>query len=265
MEKMKKISYVIWVLLPFLSVVIITLFLSKYVVFINDNYHFIKINFSDISISHPRRIAFIVLTIVFSAGIIIHNFRKEKEFAPKSMYGNYPYIMYLLAFFLGYKKIDLAMKPIPLQFKLLKANIFSYTDSSNLPEENIGYSVMHKGRVNSSTNRINIIVADTYEIDVDKLPKSQKKNPTIIIRRITKDKSRNFSQKLIDIIYKEVQSSKKYCKNYNLFLTTPGKVNQEIFNQIFQTGFRDGYVLYIYQQDSNNNFEFQDYPTKIKC
>lgn len=265
MEKIKKIGYVFWVFLPLIILMLISVFLSKYVTIINYKFFFAETKFSEIPISHPRRIIFLILIIFFWTNLIKHNVRTEKEFAPRNMYGNYPFILYLLAFLLGYKKIDLKSKPIPLQFKLLKSNVFNYYDSSTLSEKNFAYSIVHKNKISSKTHRINIIVSDTYNIDLDKIPESQKLNPSIIVSRNDKNRVRNFSQNLIDIIYKEVQNSKQYCKSYNLFLTTPGKVNKEIFQQIFQTGFRDGFILYVYQQDSKNNFKFKDKPTKIKC
>lgn len=266
MEKIKKICYLFYVFLPILIIVLLSGIISKYITFIDFEYYFTKTRFSEFQINHPRRIAFVISVLFFWVILIIINRKLQKEFAPKNMYGNYPFVFYYLALILlGYKKVDLKMKPIPLQFKLLEANTFDYYDSSTWSEEKFKYDVIYKRKINNHTKRINIVVSDTYDIDLSKLPNTENQNPTIVIKRKGKSGIRTFSQELIDIIHSEVESSKKYCKEYHLFLSTPGKTNQEIFQQIFQTGNRDGFTIYVYQQDNNNDFNFKSKPTKIRC
>ena len=72
------------------------------------------------------------------------------------------------------------------------------------------------------------------------------------------------SHELIELLIKEVQNTKQYCKTYNLFLSTPASTNMSIFNQVFHTE-RDKFNLNIYQQNSENEFKFKDTSTNIKC
>lgn len=266
MEKIKKIWYVFCVFLPFMAIVYGAVVFSKITTIDDLKDSFIIIKFSELTLDHPRIVIIPILIGMFLIPLIMHNIKYEKEFAPKNMYGNYPFIFYYLALkLLGYKKVDLKMKPIPLQFKLLEVNRFDYYDSSTLSEEKFKYDVIYKKKVNNHTKRINIVVSDTYDIDLSKLPNTENQNPTIVIKRKGKSGIRTFSQELIDIIHSEVEYSKKYCKKYNLFLSTPGKTNQEIYQQIFQTGHRDGFTIYIYQQNNKNDFNFKSKPIKIRC
>lgn len=156
------------------------------------------------------------------------------------------------------------MKPIPLQFQLLNANALECFDDTEYSDKEYKYKVNYYGNLRNA-KQINIIVADTYPIEIDKVPQSIKENYTIIIKRLGEKGVRIKSKELIDIITKEVQASKNYCKDYNLLLSTPATTNIRIFRQVFQTGQRDNFIINIYQQDNKNEFKFMEKSIRIKC
>ncbi len=265
MKKSKKILYpFVTIILPILLISIAVIWLSSFFELNDYNGNGFLIRLSEITFNHPRKVACIILFLILLSGIRLLN--KNKEYAPTDIYGNYPVFVYYIAWLLlGYKKVNLKMKPIPLQFQLLNINALKCYDDTEYSEKHYKYKVTHKGKLDKNTKQINIIVSDTYTIDFDKLPKSVVDNYTINIDREDGKGIRTSSTELIEIIIKEVQNSKKYCKNFNLFLSTPATTNKRIFCQVFQTGLRDKFILNIYQQDNENNFKFKDKPITIKC
>ena len=115
------------------------------------------------------------------------------------------------------------------------------------------------------SNKVNLVIGDTYEIKKDKLPQNVLNNRTIIVKRKdNKDNRRFYSENLINEIVKIVNSLKKEYKEYNLFLNTNSKTNKELYYTVFNTG-RDGFILNIYQANNKNKFIFDDKPSvKIK-
>lgn len=265
MKKIKKTIYpILKILLPLILILIISIYVSSFFTLSDYDGSWFKVSLSKITFNHPRRVAFILLILIQL--FVVRHFNKDKEFAPSDIYGDYYIIIYNLAdWLLGYKTVNLKMKPIPLQFKLLHENRFNCVDDSEYDSKNYGYEVIYMGKCSNKTEEINIIVADTYEIDKSKLPKSKIKNYTIKFNRKGPRGVRTNSKELINLLIKEVQKNKKYCKKYNLFLSTPASVNKSIYSSVFQTGQRDGFELNIYQQDNENEFKFKDKPTKIKC
>lgn len=265
MKKAKKIFYPFkTIAIPLLLIALSSIWLSSTFTLIDYQGNGFMVKLSNLTFNHPRRIACIVLFILQL--LAIRKINKEKEFAPTDIYGDYPICIYYIAWLIaGYKKVNLKMKPIPLQFQLLSINALECFDDTEYSEDNYKYKVTHKGKLDKNTKQINIIVSDTYPIEFDKIPKSVIDNYIININRDGGKGIRISSNKLIEIIIKEVQNSKKYCKNFNLFLSTPAITNKRIFYQVFQTGLRDKFILNIYQQDNENNFKFKDKPTIIKC
>ena len=258
---MKKIKYLLAIFSPFILLLLIAIPLSKITTLVDFDNMIIRFEFTKLILKHPRRVAYIL--IVLFGWQLLRFKNTKKEFAPVDMYGKFPYYLYILVrVLIGYNKVDLKMKPIPLQFKLLDNNRFECFDSTSFSDKKVKYRVSYVGNINKKTEKINLIVSDTYKIPIDKIPKSAKEFPTILISRTEKknDGLRIYSQQLIDIIHSEVEKSKSKCKNYNLFLTTTGKTNMEIYRQVFQTGHRDDFVLNIYQANSNNDFKYDETP-----
>lgn len=260
----RKFYILITIFVPLIIISLVAIWLSSIFTLIDYEGNGFLIKLSELTFNHPRRVACIILFILLLIGI--RQINKNKEYAKTDIYGDFPIIVYYIAWlFLGYKKVNLKMKPIPLQFQLLDLNVLECFDDTEYLEKDYKYNILHEGKIDKNTNQVNIIVSDTYPIEKSKIPKCVKNNYTINISRKGEPGIRIHSQKLIEIIIKEVQSCKKYCKKFNLFLSTPASTNKSIYEQVFHTGLRDKFIINIYQQDSKNNFEFNDRPTKIKC
>lgn len=264
MKKIKKICYPIkTIVLPILLIAIVSIYLSSIFKFIDYEGNGFLIKLSEITFNHPRKAACILLFFWFL--IIYRRFNKDEEYAPTNIYGDYHVIIYYIAWlFVGYKKVNLKMKPIPLQFQLLSINKLECFDDTEYLDKNYKYKVSHNGKLSDNTKQINIIISDTYPITKDQIPKKIIDNYTIKINREGEKGIRVKSHELIELLIKEVQNTKQYCKTYNLFLSTPASTNMSIFNQVFHTE-RDKFNLNIYQQNSENEFKFKDTSTNIKC
>ena len=264
MKKMKRILYPIkTIVLPLLLISIASILLSSIFKLIDYEGNGFLIKLSEITFNHPRRAACILLFFVLLIWYRCSN--KEKEYAPTDIYGDYHISIYYIAWLVvGYKKVNLKMKPIPLQFQLLNKNKFEFIDDTEYSDKCYKYKVTHKGKLDNDTTQVNIILSDTYQIAIDKIPNALKENYTINISRVGEKGIRTQSQELIELLIKEVQNTKQYCKTYNLFLTTSVSTNISIYNQVFHTE-RDKYTLNVYQQDSENNFVFKEKTIKIKC
>ena len=266
MQRIKRIFYPIkTIVIPFVIMITLSIILSSIFKIIDFESNGFLIEFSKLKFNHPRRVSCIFLFLVLWVVYVKYNRSKNKEFAPSDIYGDYPIVIYYLAWlFSGYKKVNLKMKPIPLQFQLLNVNKLECFDDTEYQDKIYKYKVDHVGKLNQETSQINIIISDTYQIASDKIPKELVGNYTIILARIGDKGIRVKSSKLIELLIKEIQSTKQYCKNYNLFLATPASTNMSIFNQVFHT-VRDKFIINVYQQDNKNNFKFKNKPIKIKC
>lgn len=263
MKKAKKILYPIYkVFIPLIIIIIISICLSSIFKITDYDGNGFLLKLSEITFGHPRRVAFIILIGIQLSAVRCYN--AKKEFAPTDLYGNYPIIIYNVAFYLlGFKIVNLKMKPIPLQFKLLHQKNFNFIDDTYYSPNEFDYNVSYFGKIDNNTKQINIIISDTYVINENMIKKSISKNYTIKIDRVGQVGVRTNSKKLIDILINEIQKNKSTCKEFNLFLSTPASINKSIYQQVFQTGGRDEFILNIYQQDNKNNFIFNDKPVTI--
>lgn len=263
MKKIKKYSYpVICIVFPFIIMIIIAIKISSILELIDYSIYGVEFNFSELSFKNPR-VVFSLLLIITQWCFVRCFITKGKEFAKSDFYGDYPLIIYTLAYLImGYKVVDLKMKPIPLQFRLLHQNIFSCKAEVLASNKEFKYKVNKKEDLKYKVKQINIIIADTFDIPKDKLPNKLKDNYTIKIDRIGERRIRVSSQELVDLLHKVIQETHSFCDEYNLFLATPAWTNKAIYEQVFNT--RDGFIVNIYQQDNNNDYIFRDKPIRIK-
>lgn len=261
---MKKLMYLAkTIFIPIIIFIGLAIKLSSVFEFTDYDGNGFTAKLSEITFNHPRIVAGIFIFIALV--LFLRSKNKDKEFASTEQYGNYDIIIYYIGWILGYTKVSLKLKPIKLQFQLLKMNKYEYCDECNyVSSDKYKYQVNKTGTL-KNTNKVNIIIGDTYPISKDKLPKEEQKHYTIDIERNKDNGIRVDATKIVKILNHEIQKIKKHCKEYNLFLATPPNTNKEIYENIFNTGERDGFTLNIFQQDSNNDFKFLKKSIKIKC
>ena len=254
-NKIQDISYLVkTIILPIVAMGVLAFVLSSKVDFVNSIVlYFMKINIGEIGLLSERVIKTGVIFIIL--WIIFHRMMKKRNrtFAD-NIRGDYCIIFYRLASALGYEKVSMVHKSIPLQFKLLNSRVFKKYD---LKEERIKHfdngeieycKTIRKGDVKA----INILIPDTYEIRYDMLPDEADENETVMLKVEKKSvgAKRFHSDLLIDelnAVLKEYQSTTEY----NLFLFTNPVTNKKIYENVFNTK-TDNYTLRIYFFDNNN-------------
>mgnify|MGYP000853122451 FL=1 len=219
-----------------------------------------------LSIKGGRYILAIVLTLLCLFGIRKHN--KEVTMNRKNIYHKYSYFWYwFCAKVLGIKKCSLVLVPIYMQFKLVIQSIFE-----DYPLDQGDYPVIDDEtdikttKLNWSCNpsEINMILEDTYQIDIKQIPSEKSNLPTIKISRNDGNSTgRHFSQKFIESIITETRSLGNGVR-VNVYATTNPMNTYNIAKQVFKIANRGNLAeLYVYQQGSTGSRLFENKGKKI--
>lgn len=231
----------------------ITVFLAKITTLSN-----IKIWFGEIGLDKIGFIdSFTLLSIIFYFILMVLYIKyiqnDKKELIPCTTYGDLPYFVYVFAsVIMRIRHINLKSKPISLQFKILaNQHLFTITKLDEIQDKKIDYVVNDDKK---SSKVINLVIADTYPFNNNKLPDIVKNNRTIIIERKDKNTTRQRynSKNLIQLVNKIVEKEKNLHCEYNLFLFTNPETNQSLYKEVFNTCV-DGFVLNLYNYDRKNN------------
>lgn len=249
--------------IPIIMIIIICIFMLKITELNSLNEKALIMYFNKISnplLKNIVKISFLLL-IIRSYYFFFQN--KEKELIPTSVYGDIPIIFYILAsILLHIRRINLKCKPISLQFQVFKHNeLFDIDKLHEIKEKEVKYQI---DEFKGTTDTINILIGDTYEITKDQIPVQLLNNKTIIINRKKREnRSRFNSNELIKIINSILEKNKQ-CKEYNLFLFTNPVTNKRLYNEVFNTT-TDEFVINIYKSiNANDKCYFQDKKVKIK-
>lgn len=195
------------------------------------------------------------ISLIFSFVIILQIlifFRKtnnEKIFnANGNIYYDHWYITFWMASqILGYSKIQLAGIPIGMQFKIVLRGTFSeiIEDVWDAHYENSTDAILREGEgtveveklnmdsLNISSD-VNLLICDTYLIDIDQISDKFKNNPTILIKStVSKDQLRYLNKELVNEVRKSVQLIAR-DKNVYIFSTANPKNNLNIITSCFR-------------------------------
>lgn len=188
----------------------------------------------------------IVFEIMYCKYLWIYNSEKI-IFGAGDSYKDYPYcIYYISAKVLGYKYCTLKNVPTWLQFKLILSNCFShYLTGDNLDEEKNNLTkdsskpkTVEKN-IDSTCNVVNLILVDTYPINMNLLPKDIYDTHYIIIQRSESfDGNRYYNQKFVNQIQKSIYGLSNQIDTINVYATTNPKHNMDIVQNIFSKGNR---------------------------
>lgn len=181
---------------------------------------------------------------------------KNRVFLAGNIYGTNYYIFYKLAKVLGFNKISLIRKPYYCMFKIIINDDFE--ELINLDKENEKLSSDISIRVDESKfhninnlRECNLIVSDTYKIQLEQLPIDKKDIDTIEIERIGHSGVRISSQDLVNEVRKAVIKIVNTGANINLFLTTSTFNTYQIIRECFMQADRDKIELEVFQQDTS--------------
>lgn len=250
-----------------LIVLIVPLFFDPKAVFkdyLANNYTSPDNFFPYMAISHGKYFASASLFLI----VLLVLRKANADFVMNNMmlYHNYCYLWYwFCAKVLGIKKCSLVLVPIYMQFKLIIRGTFK-----EYPIDETEYSVLDKEpecvisveNPESKLDEINIVIVDTYMIEISQLPfKLRSKYSLFIIRNNGEDNNRYYSPQLIKSTINVIRKLPR-IKKINVFATTNPRNTYYIAKEAFALDCRGNVSsLYVYQQskDMNRLFELKGY------
>lgn len=188
---------------------------------------------------------------------IFREFNKDFIMNSSNVYHDYPFFWYwFCARILGIKKCNLILVPIYMQFKLVIEDIFN-----EYPLDEADFPVI-KDEVDSAVEKINtgmdmelsemnLILEDTYVIELRQIPFSKKNLPTIkISRNINNNHTRHFSPNFIQKISEEIRKLPQ-INRINIYATTNPMNTLRIIRTTFKMADRGNVDhIFVYQQEN---------------
>lgn len=182
--------------------------------------------------------------------LAIRKYNENAVLNSTSTYHDYPFFFYMLAGFLGYKKCILVGTPIHLQIRVVMHQLFeSYPTQQELEtEKDTSVNVNMKNEY-SSKMKVNLLVADTYDISMEQLPTDCRNLYTIIIEQTAGFGVHVCRPKLIEKVSEIVSKLPDGCE-LNYFATTNPRNQEQITRQVFMKFGRGNIGIFnVYQQD----------------
>ena len=111
----------------------------------------------------------------------------------------------------------------------------------------------------NSLRECNLIISDTYKINLNQLPVDKQDIDTIIIERIGHERIRISSQELINEVRKSVIKITNTGAKINLYMTTSTYNTYKIITECFMQADRDKMEVNIFQQNTADKMKrFKD-------
>ncbi len=200
---------------------------------------------------------------IFVAGIAISAIRKmnkDKTLNNGNIYHDHSYLWFwLCSNILGYKKCNLVLVPIYMQFKLIINDVFNeFIVTNNISEEKTSPKIMCINCNNKDFLEYNLILEDTYSINDFQIPPEKKQLPTIkVINSETKNEGvRRYNPNFVESVVKEIRALPKGVL-INIFATTHAQHNYEIAKQSLTLADRGNVDrVFIYQQEKDKDRKF---------
>ena len=202
--------------------------------------------------------------------IILHKNNENIRLNSGNHYHVHSYAYYwICSHILGFKKCSLILVPIYMQIKLIINEVFAefyYGDDSFYKEEHGNEEdlirITEHNTEKSDTVLVNIIVSDTYPIELKSIPQLYSSNYTICIERIHNQhsKSRVYSLALIEALNNQI-CKLRGSRKINLFATTNPKNLYFIANNTFKKAGRTNITnLYVFTQNNGslNDWKFDE-------
>lgn len=262
--KLKKyiaFNIIIPMILIFILPIIIFIFAIQYFSISEINLLFLTLEINS-NIDIPNYISnlsiFTTIVVLFSVIFIaLRNFNKNRILMSGNLYGTGYYIFYRLAKFLGFSKISLIRKPYYIIFKIVMDNKFE--ELVNLEKENEQLSSDISIKVDESKfhninnlRECNLVISDTYKINLEQLPEDKQDFDTIVIERIGHEKIRISSPELVNEVRNAVIKIMSTGAKINLFMTTSTYNTYKIITNCFMQADRDKMEVDIFQQDTSD-------------
>lgn len=273
MKKYITLNILIPIILIFILPIIIFIFAIQYFSISEINLLFLTLEINE-NVNIPDYISnlsvFTTIIVLFSVIFIaLRNFNKNRVFMSGNLYGTSYYIFYKLARVLGFNKISLIRKPYYIMFKILMNNDFEELVNLDIENEQLVSDISIKTDESNFHNinnlrECNLIISDTYKINIEQLPIDKQDIDTIAIERIGHKKIRVSSQELVNEVRKAVIKIMNTGAKINLFMTTSTFNTYKIITECFMQADRDKMEVEIFQQDTTDkNKKFNDKGKKV--
>lgn len=195
---------------------------------------------------------FLFVTVLFS----IRKLNKGYMFNKGTTYKNYPYAWYwFCAKILGYSECNLILVPIYMQFKLVLRDTFDKYYCGTFSKKDNDVVLVKKKNMSNESDEVNIIIADTYPLDITQVPITKRNYPTIsILRDNGIDHNRYDSPELVKAVVNEVRDLPIDVTEVNVYATTNPLNTRNIINEAFKLGERGNLdVITVFQQKQTGN------------
>lgn len=212
---------------------------------------------------------FIGIGLCIIVCIFIRKINENKRVNSGNHYHVHSYVYYwICSHILGFKQCSLILVPIYMQIKLIINEVFPdfyYGEDSFYKEEQENDTLIKVTEYNSNnvdTELVNIIVSDTYPIELKSVPQLYASNYTIHIERTDNQnsKARVYSPALIEVLNNQICKLRGERK-INLFATLNPKNLYYISNNTFKKADRTNIVhLSVFTQNagSSNDWKFDE-------
>lgn len=196
--------------------------------------------------------------------ILFKYIRKSNEnyiFCNGNAYHDYSYLWFFFCSkILGYKKCNLVLIPIYTEFKLVTRGTFKefHIPENSFPEKSTEIEVIKIVNKKEVGYECNLILEDTYPVEMDQIPNEKRDIYTLKIKHKNKnDKARIFSSNFIETVCNTVRNLPDGII-VNVYATTNPKHNYEIAKQAFSLGNRGNVKkLNVYQQEKDGKRIFK--------
>lgn len=161
---------------------------------------------------------------------------------------------------LGVRKCQLTRVPIPMQFRIILQGPFSsyiYKDGIQEVYPNNEVTINCIGQTSVQDCEMNLVLSDTYPIDLEKQCPKALNRKTLSISRFHGNFTRIHDRKFVECVLNKVRRLPSSVKVVHVFATLNPWNTYEIVNEVFKTGGRDSIeCLYVYYQSSEDDRPF---------
>ena len=146
-----------------------------------------------------------------------------------------------------------------MQFKLIIRDTFYKYYSGELGKKSDDAISVQKINFEDVSNEVNIIIADTYPLEMNQIPREKRSKSTIIISSDNAvDHNRYDSPELVQNVTNEVRNLLTQVKNINIYATTNAHNTMKIAQNVFKLGGRSNLNLVtVFQQKRTGNRKFE--------
>lgn len=218
----------------------------------------------EISVDHFSEMEISITTGIVLCGLLCIYFRQKNSeviFNKGNTYKTQSYVWYFYcAYILGYRKCILERVPIARQIQLILDDTFEEFVFSDLEERDdieIKAKWENKSGKTSGVSEINLVLADTYELNRNQITTGGELPTLWIDRKKREDNNRYYIPDYCKVIAEELEKLPSELEVINLYATTNPKHLKEFTEKILKKSGRGNIkIIRVYQQDGFGKRKF---------